>query len=216
VKRKNTSSSRILITAGPTIEPLDPVRYISNYSTGTMGYEIAKESKRRGFDACLITGPVHLPPPRGIEVVRVSTACEMRDQVMRRIRDFDCLVMAAAVCDFRPRQKKEQKIKKQGKMTLELVKNPDILMDIGKRKGLIKVGFALETEKKWLKNAKNKLRAKKMDLMIVNVKERGKDPFGPGKKEFMIIDNSGNVKKLKKVSKPRCAGIILKEVERLF
>jgi phosphopantothenoylcysteine decarboxylase/phosphopantothenate--cysteine ligase len=216
VNKKNNPPKRILVTAGPTIEPLDPVRFISNYSTGTMGYEIAREAVRKGHDTCLVTGPVQLSPPAGVEVVRTQTALEMRDRVMERVEKYDCVVMAAAVCDFRPEERKKDKIKKQEKMTLELVKNPDILTEVGKKEGLVKVGFALETGAGWLENAKEKLQAKNLDLIVTNVKEGARDPFGPGDKDFTIIDREGNAKELKGASKEQCAEIILSEVERLL
>lgn len=216
MNKKNTLPKRILVTAGPTVEPLDPVRFISNYSTGTMGYEIAREAARKGHDTCLVTGPVQLPPPAGAEVVRVQTALEMRDKVVERVENYDCVIMAAAVCDFRPGERKKDKIKKQEKMTLELVKNPDILAEVGKKEGLVKVGFALETGEGWLENAKEKLQTKNLDLIVTNVKEGARDPFGPGDKDFTIIDRVGNTKELKGASKEQCAEIILSEVERLL
>ena len=209
-------SRRILITAGPTIEPLDPVRFISNYSTGTMGYEIAREAAKKGFETCLITGPVSLTAPSGVEVVKAQSAREMRDRVLERVKNYECLIMAAAVCDFRPEERKGEKIKKQQKLTLELVRNPDILSEIGPRKGLIKVGFALETGEGWLENAKEKLRTKNLDLIVVNVKTESKDPFGPGEKDFTLIDKTNNMKSFKGISKEGCAKTILEEAEKMF
>jgi phosphopantothenoylcysteine decarboxylase/phosphopantothenate--cysteine ligase len=216
VKKEKTPSSRILITAGPTVEPLDPIRFISNYSTGTMGYEIAKQATERGLDVCLITGPVDLEPPRGVEVVKVRTAREMRDRVLERADDYGCVIMAAAVCDFRPYEQKKEKIKKQDRLTLELVRNPDILSELSSKKHLIRVGFALETGREWLENAREKMRAKKLDLIIANVKGEGKDPFGGGNKDFTIIDKLGNVKDLRGISKAECAKVILEETERML
>ena len=194
------------------LTPLD----ISNYSTGKMGYEIAKEAAARGFEACLITGPVHLSPPSGVEVVRVRTACEMRDRVMERAENYDCVIMAAAVCDFRASDQKEEKIKKQDKLTLELVRNPDILSELSEAKNFIRVGFALEASKEWLENAQEKLRAKKLDLIVANVKGAEKDPFGEGSKDFTLIDKENNIKDLKNISKEECAKAILEEVERML
>jgi phosphopantothenoylcysteine decarboxylase/phosphopantothenate--cysteine ligase len=181
-----------------------------------MGYEIAREAAKKGFDTCLITGPVSLAAPSGVEVVKVQSACEMRDRVLERVENYECLIMAAAVCDFRPGKRKEEKIKKQEKMTLELVRNPDILSEVRPKEGFIKVGFALETGEEWLKNAKEKLRTKNLDLIVVNVKTEGKDPFGPGEKDFTLIDKTNNMKNLKGISKEACAKAILEEAGKMF
>ena len=211
---KNNIPYKVLITAGPTIEPIDPVRFISNFSTGTMGYKIAEEAVKRGFKVCLISGPVQMSPPDGAEVINVTTAREMRDRVLERLDNADCVIMTAAVCDFRPAKVKEQKIKKTEKMELELVENPDILKEIGHRKGLVKVGFALETED-MLENAKNKLNGKGLDLIVATMSGQQQDPFGGGEKTFTLLDRGYNVRELEKVTKDECAGIILDEVERL-
>ena len=163
VTRKKHAKKKVVVTAGPTVEPIDPVRFFSNFSTGEMGYQIAKACCDAGFETCLITGPVNVTPPRGVKLVRVNTAREMRTSVLREIKGATCLIMAAAVCDFRPEKVSAAKIKKTGSLTLRLVKNPDILSDVGQRKGLIKIGFALETDRA-AANAAGKLKAKKLDL----------------------------------------------------
>ena len=206
---------KIIITAGPTIEPLDPIRYLTNHSTGMMGYEIAKECVRRGFEVCLISGPVRLPLPGGVEIIDVTTAREMKDKVMERLEDADCLIMAAAVCDFRPEKEEKQKIKKKENLNVKLVKNPDILAELAKKKDLVKVGFALETENP-VESAKTKLKNKKLNMIVVNIKSETEDPFGRGKKQFMIIDSSGNVKKFKNLEKARMASNIISEVQQLL
>jgi phosphopantothenoylcysteine decarboxylase/phosphopantothenate--cysteine ligase len=180
-----------------------------------MGYDIAKEALKRGLEVCLITGPVHLAPPIGAEIVEVTTAREMRDRVLERIGEYDCVIMAAAVCDFRAREKRTEKIKKKDELTLELVRNPDILKEIGEKKGLVKIGFALETEENWLENAKEKMKTKNLDLLIANVKKGAADPFGPGEKDFVLMDKTGGTKELKNISKGECASLILDEAERL-
>ncbi len=209
------SSRRILVTAGPTIEPLDPVRYISNRSTGTMGYEIAAEGRRRGFKVCLISGPVHLPPPSGVEVLSVTTAREMKDKVAERIGGCDCVIMAAAVCDFRPEKSAKRKIKKRETLDIKLVKNPDILLEAGQREGLVKVGFALETENA-LENAKGKLEKKGLDLIVINTIDEKSDPFGPGAARYILLDRDGNIREVESLTKKQMAGIIVREVERLL
>ena len=206
-------SRKILVTAGPTREPLDPVRYISNRSTGIMGYKIAAEGKRRGFEVCLVSGPVRLSSPPGVEVLNVTTAREMRDKVFERVDEYDCVIMAAAVCDFRPEKNEKQKIKKQKTRALRLVKNPDILSEIGRRKGLVKVGFALETENP-LENAKSKLKAKDLDLIIINAIDSVSDPFGSGTARYTLLDSSGNIREIERSTKKRMAEIIIREVEK--
>jgi len=210
----NNIPYKVLITAGPTIEPIDPVRYISNFSTGTMGYKIAAEAVRRGNKVCLVSGPVRLSPPDGAEVINVTTAREMRDRIFERLDNTDCVIMTAAVCDFRPAEVKKQKIKKTGKLALDLIENPDILKEIGHRKGLVKVGFALETDN-LLENAKNKLNGKSLDIIVATMRGRQQDPFGGGEKTFTLLDRELNARELKKVTKDECAKIILDEVERL-
>ncbi|MGB2601023.1 MAG: phosphopantothenoylcysteine decarboxylase [Candidatus Omnitrophota bacterium] len=208
---------KILVTAGPTLEPIDPVRYISNRSTGEAGYAIARAAEARGFEVCLITGPVSLVAPQGVETVKVTTAIEMRDRVMERVEKYDCLIMAAAVCDFRPEKEEENKIKKTEELTLRLTKNPDILSEVGTREGLIKVGFALETEK-LEENASAKLKAKDLDLIVVNAKTPENDPFGPEKAggfEYAIIDRECKKTEFTGLSKEQIAEEIISRVANL-
>lgn len=214
MNKKRTKTIKALITAGPTAEPIDPVRYISNYSTGTMGYEIAREAKRRKWKVYLVSGPVSIKPPRGIFLKKVMTAGEMKKEIARRLPGADCLIMAAAVADFRPAKKKISKIKKKGTFPLLLMRNPDILRSVGRRRGLVKVGFALETNN-LVKNAMKKISEKKLDLIVANLKAGKKDPFGPGKKDFVVIDNCGKITVLKNITKPGVAREILDRVERM-
>ena len=139
---------KILVTAGPTREKIDPVRFISNYSTGTFGYEIAGEAARRGHDVTLVSGPTCLEVPAGVKRVMIESALEMRREVKKRARQAGCVIMAAAVCDWKVRSPSRYKIKRHGGPTrLELEENPDILRELGNNKKGILVGFALETEK---------------------------------------------------------------------
>lgn len=205
---------RILVTAGPTREPIDPVRYISNLSTGLMGYKIAEEAVKRGHKVSLITGPVEIQPPKEIEVVNVVTAREMQKEVNKKVKKCDCIIMAAAVCDFRPEAESESKIKKQGRVTIDFIKNPDILAELTKNKELIKIGFALETEN-LIENAKEKLTKKGLDLIIANQKDGKDNPFGEGRKDYTLINKDGKIKELKGVEKKTCAKHILDEIEQI-
>ncbi|MCX8103142.1 MAG: bifunctional phosphopantothenoylcysteine decarboxylase/phosphopantothenate--cysteine ligase CoaBC [Candidatus Bipolaricaulota bacterium] len=163
---------RVLVTAGPTREMLDPMRCITNKSSGKMGYALAEQARDLGADSvCLITGPTQLEPPAGVECVRVESAQEMRDTVLERFAQCDLILMAAAVADWRPKRASAQKLKKSGAraLTLVLEKTPDILSELGRRKkqAQILVGFAAETEK-LLEHAREKLKEKNLDLVVAN------------------------------------------------
>ena len=166
---RDLSGRRIVVTAGPTHEPIDAVRFLGNRSSGKMGWAIAEEARRRGAAVTLISGPTHLADPPGIEVVRVETAEQMREAVLSRFDDADAVVKAAAVADFRPKEHVEGKIKKEGGTPeLYLEPTPDILRELGERKGdRVLVGFAAETDD--LEGAgRQKLREKHLDLIVVN------------------------------------------------
>jgi len=163
------AGKRLMVTAGPTCEPIDPVRYISNPSSGKMGFAVARAAEQRGAEVTLITGPTHLPDPLNINTVRVSTAAEMDDAVFENMSQADIIVKTAAVSDYRPAETAEHKIKKkQANMVLKLEKTRDILREIGSRKeNRILVGFAAETED-LRKNAEEKLAAKNLDIIAAN------------------------------------------------
>jgi phosphopantothenoylcysteine decarboxylase/phosphopantothenate--cysteine ligase len=166
---RDLSGRRVLVTAGPTHEPIDAVRFLGNRSSGKMGWAVAEEARRRGAAVTLISGPTHLADPAGVEVVRVATAEEMRDAVLARFDDADAVVKAAAVADFRPKEHVAGKIKKEGGTPeLYLEPTPDILRELGERKGeRVLVGFAAETDD--LEGAgRQKLREKHLDLIVVN------------------------------------------------
>ena len=160
----------VLVTAGPTREEIDPVRYLSNYSSGKMGYAMARAARSRGARVILVTGPTALASPVGVETVRVTSAEQMHGMVMARYAEATVILKAAAVADYRPARRAGQKVKKtvdEG-LTLELVQNPDILAELGKIKGdRVLVGFAAETAD-LLKNAAQKVRAKDLDLVVAN------------------------------------------------
>jgi phosphopantothenoylcysteine decarboxylase/phosphopantothenate--cysteine ligase len=160
---------RILVTAGPTVEPIDAVRFVGNRSSGKMGYLAAEEAARRGASVTLVSGPTHLPDPPGVEVVRVETAEEMRDAVVERFNGADAVVKAAAVADWRPKERVEEKLKKDGgPPDLLLEPTPDILRELGERKTRqILVGFAAETDDLEAEG-RRKLAEKRLDLIVVN------------------------------------------------
>jgi phosphopantothenoylcysteine decarboxylase / phosphopantothenate---cysteine ligase len=160
---------RILVTAGPTVEPIDAVRFVGNRSSGKMGYLVAEEAARQGASVTLVSGPTHLPTPPKVEVVRVETAEEMRDAVVERFGGADAVVKAAAVADWRPKERAEEKLKKEGgPPDLLLEPTPDILRELGERKGnQVLVGFAAETDDLEAEG-RRKLAEKRLDLIVVN------------------------------------------------
>ena len=165
---KDLKGETVLITAGPTREPIDPVRFLGNRSSGKMGYAVAEAALRRGAKVILISGPVALKPPSSAEVVQVQTAREMRDAVLAHLEQSTIVVKAAAVADFTVRNAAEQKIKRTGPVTLELEPTSDILKEISARKGSrIVVGFAAETQN-GLENARKKLETKSLDAIVFN------------------------------------------------
>lgn len=204
---------RILITAGPTREHIDPVRFISNSSTGFFGYQIASEAVRRGHKVTLISGPVCLVPPKGAKFIPVVSALEMKKAVEKYFPGSDCLIMSAAVADYRPAATFSRKIKKNRcRLDLKLERNPDILAEVAKKKGnRIVIGFALETEG-LEKNAGRKLKEKNLDYIIAASINTGRSPFGDRKIPVVMISKAGRV--LPAVnSKKRLARIILDKAE---
>lgn len=204
---------RILVTAGPTREKIDPVRYISNYSTGTFGYALAGQAEKMGHNVVLVSGPVALEKPKGVKLLKVESALDMRRHVLKEAKKADCVIMAAAVADWRPLKTAKNKIKKtEGPGILKLVRNPDILKELARsKKGKILVGFALETED-LLKNSQKKLREKGLDIIIANKLSGSHDVFGKKPAKISILDRFGVVRKVSNVSKARAAKIILDKV----
>ncbi len=169
-KEKDLAGKRVLVTAGPTQEAIDPVRYITNHSTGKMGYAIAEEAMLRGAQVTLITGPCALTPPLFVETCPVTSAQEMYEETMKRREDMDIIVMSAAVADYRPATVRDQKIKKsEEEAALPLVRTPDILQALGekKRPGQVLCGFCMETED-LVARARRKREAKHLDLIVAN------------------------------------------------
>lgn len=213
---KDLKGERILVTAGPTYEAIDPVRFIGNRSSGKMGHALAKMAIRRGADVTLISGPSSLRPPRGARFIMVESAAEMRKAVMANLRDATAVIMAAAVADYTPKKAASEKIKKgKASLSIDLEKTEDILSEIGKKKGKkLLIGFAAETEN-LVANAKKKLKDKNLDIIVANnVKEPGAG-FGVDTNIVTIIDGKGKVEELPKMSKEDVAWRVLDRVAGL-
>lgn len=216
-KKKLLNKKRIVITAGPCREPIDPVRYISNRSSGKMGYALASAAFSAGGQVILISGPTSLAPPDGVDMVRVETTDEMQKAVEKNFKKADCLIMAAAPADFKTRKIEPQKIKKSDKSSvrLELFPTIDILMSLkkSKKKNQKIVGFALETED-GLVNARRKLKEKGLDLIILNSLE-DTVPFDSDFNKVSIIDKKGEVESLASMTKSELAHLIIKRLSGL-
>jgi phosphopantothenoylcysteine decarboxylase/phosphopantothenate--cysteine ligase len=212
---RDLEGETVLITAGPTQEPLDPVRYISNRSSGKMGYALAQAAAARGAHVILISGPVNLPPPAGVTVIPVHTAVEMRDAVFQNLEPVTIIVKAAAVADFHLTRVPDQKVKKTAaRISLEFDPTPDILSELGRKKGdRLLIGFAAETEN--LKSeARRKLEAKGADMIVGNLvgQETG---FESDENEVVLALRSGELIEIPRASKREIAGKILDQVLRL-
>ncbi|MEM9867000.1 MAG: bifunctional phosphopantothenoylcysteine decarboxylase/phosphopantothenate--cysteine ligase CoaBC [Bacteroidota bacterium] len=205
---------KVLITAGPTHEPIDPVRFLGNRSSGTMGFELAKTAANLGADVVLITGPTALSlSDSNIDLVRVETAQEMYEACLAHFPSAIVVIAAAAVADYRPKQiHKEKMKKKEGDLLLELERNPDILLSMGqKKKHQFLVGFALETENE-LENAKGKLKRKNLDAIVLNSLNETGAGFGPGTNKVSFIDKNLDIKTFDLKTKPEVAGDIWEEI----
>ena len=214
---RDLAGRRILVTAGPTHESIDPVRFIGNRSSGKMGYAIAEEARARGADVVLVAGPVSLPDPDGLRVVRVETAQEMRDAVMAELPRIDGVVKAAAVADFRPTEHASRKLKKEsGVPEIHLEPTPDVLRELGERQDRpVLVGFAAETDD--LEPAgRRKLAEKHLDLIVVNEVGREGTGFGSETNDAMILSATGDDVPMRPWTKRELAGAILDRVVKLL
>jgi len=215
---KDLKGERILITGGPTHEPIDPVRFITNRSSGKMGYALAKMARRRGAEVILITGPTSLPlPRRDIKLAAVRSAEEMRKAVFSHLERSSVVIKAAAVSDYRPKVASQKKIKKGGSdTTLALERTKDILEELGKKKGnRILVGFAAETED-LIANAKKKLVEKNLDFIVVNDVTKPGAGFGLDTNQVKILYPSGKVRDLPLMAKEEVSQFILDDVVELL
>jgi phosphopantothenoylcysteine decarboxylase/phosphopantothenate--cysteine ligase len=204
---------RFLITAGPTREPIDPVRYLSNRSSGQMGYAIAETALDAGHEVILISGPANLDPPRNAELVSVSTSDEMFDAVHEHLKDCHVLVMCAAVADYKPKQVSKTKIKKRGaNIFLELTPTRDILASLPKQdRHYLVVGFAAETENVEA-NARNKLQEKDCDVVVANDVSRADSGMETDKNEVTILFRDGEIKTISRAPKK----IVARELIKIF
>jgi phosphopantothenoylcysteine decarboxylase/phosphopantothenate--cysteine ligase len=241
-RKGDLAGRRVVVTAGGTQEPIDPVRFVGNRSSGKMGYALAVEARDRGADVLLISGPVALDAPYGVEVRRVETALQMRDAVFDAVKGADALVMSAAVADYRPAEVAAQKLKKEGQgaqevnsdggFTLRLARNPDILgelaattsepEDAGSISGedkpwrrLVRVGFAAETSNV-LTYARGKLAAKRLDLLIANDVSRSDSGFGSETNKVYIFHADGTMEDLPVMPKTGVAAAIWDRVVHLL
>lgn len=210
---KDLSGLTVMVTAGPTREEIDPVRYISNHSSGKMGYAIASEARRRGAKVLLISGPTALTAPCGISVVRVTSAVEMQNEVMAHVAECDVVIKAAAVADYRPQARSGTKIKKKSdSATLELVKNPDILAGLGSMKTRpFLVGFAAETDA-LVENAAKKLHEKNLDMIVANDVSQADAGFNVDTNRARLLFRDGTISEQGLMSKGQLAGVILDQV----
>ncbi len=212
-RRRDLAGETVLVTAGPTVEDIDPVRFVSNRSSGRMGYRLAEAARDRGAKVVLVSGPTSLPAPAGVELVAVRSAGEMAAAVEKQAGPATLVVMAAAVSDYRPARASRAKLKKtEGGTTLELVRTPDILRGLGQRKGgRLLVGFAAETDH-LLENARKKLAAKNLDLIVANDVTREGAGFGGETNAAVLIDREGKSVEVPLVSKRELADRILDRV----
>jgi len=215
---KDLKGQCILVTAGPTQEPIDPVRFITNHSSGKMGFALAKVAKRRGARVILVSGPTQRPLPKeGIEFFPVRTAEEMRQAVLSHLERCSVVIKAAAVSDYRPIKVSKNKLKKGDPyQTLELERTKDILEEVGREKGdRILVGFAAETED-LIGNARKKLDEKNLDFIVANDVTKADAGFGADTNQVRILYPSGKIKDLPLASKEEVSQLILNEVAELL
>jgi phosphopantothenoylcysteine decarboxylase / phosphopantothenate---cysteine ligase len=211
--REDFQGLTFLITAGPTRESLDPARFFSNYSSGRMGYALAKAARERGGHVILVSGPTALEPPSGVDFIPVVSAREMYDIVMEKLPLAHIIIKTAAVADFRPEETYSHKLKKGDELTVKLVRNPDILEEVGARKGRIYlVGFAAETEN-LLDNARKKITAKNLDLIVANDLCQEGAGFNHETNIVSLLYKDGSVENLPLMSKYELSHQILNRIK---
>lgn len=213
--KDDLKGKNIVVTAGGTREDIDPVRYISNRSSGKMGYALAEAARDRGAAVTMVTAPTSLPEPEGIKVTHITSAADMKRAVTKATAKAHALIMAAAVADFQPKQAAKVKIKKESKsgLTLELVKTPDTLAEV--KGNFIRVGFAAESED-LIKNARKKLAGKQLDMIVANDITSAGSGFDVDTNKVTLIDRNGKMEDLPLMSKRQVADRILDRVARLL
>jgi len=211
------AGKKVVVSAGGTHEPIDPVRFVGNRSSGKMGFALAEAARDRGAKATLISGPTALAHPVGVEVVCVERAAEMRDAVVSSCEEADALIMAAAVADYQPAETVGEKIKRHESeaFTLPLVRTPDVLAEVGSRIGLVKVGFAAESHD-LLANARRKIANKELDLIVANDITARDAGFSVDTNRIVILDPEGGQEELPLMSKYEAAWRILDRVAALL
>ena len=215
-RRRDLEGETVLVTAGPTQEPLDPVRYITNRSSGKMGYSLAEAASARGARVILVSGPVHLPSPRGVEVIGVHTAAEMREKVMENLPTAGIVIKAAAVSDFHLSKVPDQKVKKTAaRISLELDPTPDILAELGRKKGeYLLIGFAAETQN-LQQESRRKLETKNCDMVVGNLVGGSETGFESDENEVVLALRTGETIALPRASKRAIADRIFDEALKL-
>jgi phosphopantothenoylcysteine decarboxylase/phosphopantothenate--cysteine ligase len=212
---KDLSGQNILVTSGPTVEPIDPVRFISNRSSGKMGYAVARSAERRGANVTMISGPTNLTHPSGVKVISVSSALEMEKEVFKQLPNAHSVIMAAAVADFTPSRKAKAKHSKDEITTIDLKKNNDIIKKVAKQKGKrTLVGFAAETGKD-VESAKSKLKEKALDFIVLNDVTAKGAGFDVDTNIVTIIDKKSKIDEYPLMSKIDVANIILDKLLEL-
>jgi phosphopantothenoylcysteine decarboxylase / phosphopantothenate---cysteine ligase len=214
--RRDLEGETILITAGPTQEPIDGVRYLSNRSSGKMGYALAKEAAARGARVVLVSGPVSLPPPREVTLIPVRTAIDMRQTVMNHLSEATIVIKAAAVADYHiPNPSKHKMKKTAARLSLDLEPTPDILAELGTKKGdRLLIGFAAETDN-MIEEARRKMQQKNCDMVVGNVVSRPGTGFDSDENEVVLVTRAGETIPVERASKRAVAGRIFDEALRL-
>ncbi|HTA67097.1 MAG TPA: bifunctional phosphopantothenoylcysteine decarboxylase/phosphopantothenate--cysteine ligase CoaBC [Bryobacteraceae bacterium] len=214
--RKDLEGETLLVTAGPTEEPLDPVRFISNRSSGKMGYALAQAAAQRGARVILVSGPVQIPEPTGVSVIHVHTAVQMRDAVMEHLADATIVVKSAAVADYHLSRVPQHKVKKtSARMSLDLDPTPDILAELGQKKGdRLLIGFAAETEN-LTESARQKLKAKNCDMVVANLVNQEGTGFESDQNEVVLVLRTGETIPIARAPKREIADRIFDQVTKL-
>lgn len=208
-KKKDLEGKKVLISAGPTIAPIDPVRYITNRSTGKMGYSIAKEAKDRGAEVVLVSGPTNLNPPKDVKIINIKTNEEMKNEIFKYFDWADIVIKSAAVADYKPKEYSTEKIKKgEGDLNISLTRDNDILKSLGEIKThQVLVGFAAESNDV-LKNADKKLKNKNLDFIVANDITASDTGFGSDDNKVVILSKDNEKLELEKMSKIEVASNI--------